>query len=68
MRKKIISVGIVGYNAGDLIGEAILAIEMGADSNDIGLTIHPHPTLSETFANAAEILSKTITDLYINNK
>ena len=63
--KKIISAGIVGPNAGDLIGEAILAIEMGADAEDIGLSIHPHPTLIETVANAAEIFSGTITDLYI---
>ena len=65
---KILGVGIVGANAGELISEAILAMEMGATIEDIGLTIHPHPTLSETFANAAEILSKTITDLYINKK
>jgi len=63
--KKIISAGIVGPNAGDLIGEAILAIEMGADAEDIGLSIHPHPTLTETVANAAEMFSGTITDLYI---
>jgi len=63
--KKIISAGIVGPNAGDLIGEAVLAIEMGADTEDIGLSIHPHPTLTETIANAAEMFSGTITDLYI---
>ncbi len=63
--KKIISAGIVGPNAGDLIGEAILAIEMGADVNDIGFSIHPHPTLTETIGNAAEMLSGTITDLYV---
>ena len=63
--KKIISAGIVGPNAGDLIGEAVLAIEMGADAEDIGLSIHPHPTLTETIANAAEMFSGTITDLYI---
>ena len=63
--KKIISAGIVGPNAGDLIGEAVLAIEMGADAEDIGLSIHPHPTLTETVANAAEMFSGTITDLYI---
>ena len=63
--RKIISAGIVGPNAGDLIGEAILAIEMGADAEDIGLSIHPHPTLTETFANSAEIVSGTITDLYM---
>jgi dihydrolipoamide dehydrogenase len=63
--KIIISAGIVGPNAGDLIGEAVLAIEMGADAEDIGLSIHPHPTLTETVANAAEMFSRTITDLYI---
>ena len=63
--KKIISAGIVGPNAGDLIGEAILAIEMGADADDIGLSIHPHPTLTETVGNAAEMFSGTITDLYV---
>ena len=63
--KKVISAGIVGPNAGDLIGEAVLAIEMGADAEDIGLSIHPHPTLTETVANAAEMFSGTITDLYI---
>ena len=63
--EKVISAGIVGPNAGDLIGEAVLAIEMGADVEDIGLSIHPHPTLTETVANAAEMFSGTITDLYI---
>ena len=63
--KKIISAGIIGPNAGDLIGEAVLAIEMGADAEDIGLSIHPHPTLTETVANAAEMFIGTITDLYI---
>ena len=62
--KKIISAGIVGTNAGDLICETTLAIEMGADVDDIALSIHPHPTLSETVANAAEMFSGTITDLY----
>ena len=66
--KKIISAGIVGPNAGDLIGEAVLAIEMGADVEDIALSIHPHPTLTETFANAAEMFNGTITDLYIPKK
>ena len=64
---KILGVGICGVNAGELISEAMLAIEMGANIEDIGLTIHPHPTLSETIANASEILTKTITDLYIKN-
>ncbi len=62
---RIIGAAIVGPNAGDLIAECGLAIEMGADAEDIGLTIHPHPTLSETVAMAAEAFSGTITDLYI---
>ena len=62
---KILGIGIVGHNAGELIGEAMLAIEMGANIEDIGLTIHAHPTLSETINNASEMLTKTITDLYI---
>jgi dihydrolipoamide dehydrogenase len=65
---RIIGCGIVGPNAGDLISEAALAIEMGADAADIGLTIHPHPTLSETFAMAAEAFEGTITDLYLPKK
>ena len=52
-------------NAGDLIAEAALAIEMGSDAADIGLTIHPHPTLSETIGMAAEAFEGTITDLYL---
>jgi len=62
---QVIGCGIVGPNAGDLIAEAALAIEMGADAADIGLTIHPHPTLSETVAMAAEAFEGTITDLYL---
>jgi len=62
---RIIGAGIVGPNAGDLIAECALAIEMGADAEDIGLTIHPHPTLSETIGLAAEVFEGTITDLYI---
>ena len=65
---RIIGCGIVGPNAGDLIAEAALAIEMGADAEDIGLTIHPHPTLSETIGMAAEAFEGTITDLYIPKK
>ena len=61
---KVLSVGIVGPNAGDLIGEACLAIEMGSFVEDISLTIHPHPTLTETIANTAEMIEGTITDLY----
>lgn len=64
-KDKILGIGIVGENAGELISEAILAIEMNCIPEDIALTIHPHPTLSETLANAAEILNGTITDLYI---
>ncbi|MCI4680740.1 dihydrolipoyl dehydrogenase [Rhodoblastus acidophilus] len=61
--KRLIGCGIVGVNAGDLIAEAALAIEMSADAEDIGLTIHPHPTLSETLGMAAELFEGTITDL-----
>ena len=60
---RIVGAGIVGPNAGELIAEAVLALEMGADAEDIGLTIHPHPTLSETFCFAAEMAEGTITDL-----
>ncbi|WP_018263483.1 dihydrolipoyl dehydrogenase [Methylobacterium sp. WSM2598] len=62
---RIVGCGIVGPSAGDLIAEAALAIEMGADASDIGLTIHPHPTLSETVGMAAEAFEGTITDLYM---
>ena len=61
--QRIIGCGIVGPSAGDLIAEAALAIEMGADATDIGNTIHPHPTLSETIGLAAEMFEGTITDL-----
>ncbi len=60
---RIIGAGIVGTNAGELIAEAILALEMGADAEDIGMTIHPHPTLSETLGFAAEMAEGNITDL-----
>ncbi|HVH01816.1 MAG TPA: dihydrolipoyl dehydrogenase, partial [Amaricoccus sp.] len=60
---RVVGAGIVGPNAGDLIAEVALAIEMGADATDIGLTIHPHPTLSETINFAAEMFEGTITDL-----
>jgi dihydrolipoamide dehydrogenase len=59
---------MVGLHAGDLIAEAVLALEMGADATDIGLSIHPHPTLSETIAFAAEIAEGTVTDLYAPRK
>jgi dihydrolipoamide dehydrogenase len=65
---RIIGCGIVGPNAGDLIAEAALAIEMGADATDIGATIHAHPTLSETVAMAAEMYEGTITDLIAPKK
>jgi len=61
--RRILGAGIVGVNAGELIAEAVLALEMGADMEDIGLTIHPHPTLSETLGFAAEMAEGTITDL-----
>ena len=59
---------IVGPNAGDLISEIALAVEMGSDAADISLTIHPHPTLSETVAFAAEAFEGTLTDLYMPKK
>ncbi len=62
---RLLGAGFVGAHAGDLIGEAALAIEMGANATDIGLTIHPHPTLSETLAFAAEAVEGTLTDLYL---
>ncbi|HSC14416.1 MAG TPA: NAD(P)/FAD-dependent oxidoreductase, partial [Gammaproteobacteria bacterium] len=65
---RLLGAGIVGINAGDLIAEAALAIEMGADAADIGLTVHPHPTLSETLGFAAEAAEGTITDLYVPKK
>ncbi|MCG8427054.1 MAG: dihydrolipoyl dehydrogenase [Chromatiales bacterium] len=61
--KRILGAGIVGVNAGELIGETVLALEMGADAEDIGLTIHPHPTLNETICMAAEMAEGSITDL-----
>lgn len=66
--QRILGAGIVGPHAGDLIAEATLALEMGADVEDVSLTIHPHPTLSESVAFAAEIAEGTITDLYIPKK
>ena len=65
---RIIGGAIVGVHAGDLIAEISLAIEMGADAADIGHTIHPHPTLSESVGMAAEVFDGTITDLYIPKK
>lgn len=66
--RRILGAGIVGTNAGELIAEAVLALEMGADMEDIGLTIHPHPTLSETLGFAAEMAEGTITDLLAPKK
>ncbi len=66
--RRILGAGIVGVNAGELIAEAVLALEMGADMEDIGLSIHPHPTLSETLGFAAEMAEGTITDLIAPRK
>lgn len=65
---RVLGGGIVGPNAGDLISEVALAVEMGADATDIALTVHPHPTLSETVAFAAEACDGTLTDLYLPKK
>jgi dihydrolipoamide dehydrogenase len=66
--KRLIGAGVVGLHAGDLIGELALAIEMGCNAEDIGLTIHPHPTLSESIMMAAEVYEGTITDLYLGKR
>jgi dihydrolipoamide dehydrogenase len=66
--RRILGAGIVGPNAGELIAEAVLALEMGADAEDLALTIHAHPTLSETLMFAAEIAEGSITDLYMPKK
>jgi dihydrolipoamide dehydrogenase len=66
--KRLLGGGLVGPNAGELVAEIALAIEMGADGADIGLTIHPHPTLSETVGLAAEAFEGTLTDLYVPRK
>jgi len=65
---RVIGAGIVGTNAGDLISEVTLAIEMGCDVEDVALTIHPHPTLSETICQATEIIDGTITDMLVPKK
>jgi dihydrolipoamide dehydrogenase len=62
--RRILGAGIVGPNAGELIAEVALAIEMGANATDVGLTIHPHPTLSESVGMAAEVAEGVATDLY----
>jgi dihydrolipoamide dehydrogenase len=66
--RRLLGAAIVGVNAGELISETVLALEMGADAEDIGLTIHPHPTLSETIFFSAEIAEGSITDLYVPKK
>ncbi|OGO91702.1 MAG: dihydrolipoyl dehydrogenase [Coxiella sp. RIFCSPHIGHO2_12_FULL_42_15] len=67
-KHRVMGAGIVGVNAGDLISEVALAIEMGCDVEDIALTIHPHPTLSESIMLACEVFEGTVTDLYIPKK
>lgn len=66
--RRLIGAAIVGVNAGELIAETALALEMGADATDVSLTVHPHPTLSETVAFASEMAEGTITDLYVPKK
>ncbi len=66
--RRIVGAGIVGVNAGDMIGELALAIEMDCEAADIALTIHPHPTLGESIGLAAEVHEGTVTDLYVPGK
>jgi len=66
--KRLLGAGIVGPNAGELIAEAVLGLEMGADIEDMALTVHPHPTLSETLNFAAEVAEGTVTDIYVPKK
>ena len=66
--KQLLGAGMVGVNAGELIAEAVLALEMGADVEDIALTVHPHPTLSETLNFASEVVEGTCTDIYAPKK
>ena len=61
--RRLLGAGIVGPNAGELIAETVYALELGADAEDLSLTVHPHPTLSETIGFAAEMAEGTITDL-----
>jgi dihydrolipoamide dehydrogenase len=63
--RRVLGGGIVGLHAGDLIAEIALAVELGADAEDVALTIHPHPTLGETVGLAAEVLEGTVTDIFI---
>jgi dihydrolipoamide dehydrogenase len=65
---RLLGAGIVGVNAGELIAELAHAIEMGADVEDLALTVHPHPTLSETVGLAAEVAAGSITDLYVRRR
>ena len=62
--RRVLGAGMVGPNAGELVAETVLALELGADAEDVGLTIHPHPTLSETVGLAAEVAEGTVTDIY----
>src|SRR5207245_7787287 len=62
--ERVLCVGIVGAGAGELIAEGVLAIEMGALAKDVALTIHPHPTLSETIMESAEVFYGISTDIY----
>ncbi|MFK7995338.1 MAG: dihydrolipoyl dehydrogenase [Granulosicoccus sp.] len=66
--KMVLGAGMVGPNAGELVAEAVLALEMGADIEDLALTVHPHPTLSETLNFAAEVAEGTVTDIYVPKK
>ena len=66
--KRLLGAGIVGPNAGELIAEAVLGLEMGADIEDMALSVHPHPTLSETLNFAAEVAEGTVTDIYVPKK
>jgi len=66
--ERILGVGIVGYGAGELIAEGVLAIEMGATAKDLALTVHPHPTLSETLMEAAEVFYGHATHTFVRRK
>jgi dihydrolipoamide dehydrogenase len=65
---RLVGAGIAGARAGDLVSECVLALEMGADAEDLALSVHPHPTLSETVAFAAEVAHGSVTDLYVPRK
>ena len=66
--ERVLGVGVVGAGAGELIAEGVLAVEMAAVARDLALSIHPHPTLSETIGGAAEVFLGTVTDLYLKRK